>query len=137
MLHALITYLTVLVVFTAVDLLWLGTVALNFYKREIGTLLLEKPRVKVAFIFYALYAVGIVVLAVQPAIDGGQWHIALLLGAVFGACAYGTYDLTNLSTLRHWPLRLSLVDMAWGTLMTAISALAGFFVGRLNLAGSV
>jgi uncharacterized membrane protein len=137
MLNALMTYLTVLVVFTAVDLLWLGAFALNFYKREIGTLLLERPRIRVAFIFYALYSVGIVVLAVQPAIDSGQWHIALLLGAVFGTCAYGTYDLTNLSTLRRWPLHLSLIDMAWGTMMTTISALAGYFVGRLNLAGSI
>ena len=76
------------------------------------------------------------ILVVQPALDSGSWHKALLLGAVFGLCAYGTYDLTNLATLQRWPLRLAVVDMAWGTLLTAISALAGFFIGRLSLAGT-
>ena len=76
------------------------------------------------------------ILVVQPALDRGSWHKALLLGAVFGLCAYGTYDLTNLATLQRWPLRLAIVDMAWGTLLTATTALAGFFVVRLAFAGT-
>ena len=126
-----ITYLTVLVVFTAVDFLWLGLIALDFYKKEIGSLMLEKPRLEIAVIFYALCALGITILAVQPALNSGGWYTALLLGAVFGLCAYGTYDLTNLATLQRWTLRLAAVDMAWGTFLTAIAALAGFVAGRL------
>ena len=126
-----ITYLTVLVVFTAVDFLWLGLIALDFYKKEIGSLMLEKPRLEIAVIFYALCALGITILAVQPALNSGGWYTALLLGAVFGLCAYGTYDLTNLATLQSWTLRLAAVDMAWGTFLTAIAALAGFVAGRL------
>jgi uncharacterized membrane protein len=126
-----ITYLTVLVVFTAVDFLWLGLVALDFYKKEIGSLMLEKPRLEVAALFYALCAAGMTILVVQPALAAGEWHKAILLGAVFGLCAYGTYDLTNLATLQRWPFRLTLVDMAWGTFLTAIASLAGFVAGRL------
>jgi uncharacterized membrane protein len=131
-----ITYSAVLAVFTAVDILWLSMVAINFYKREIGSLLLDKPRIDVAFLFYALYAGGIMILAVQPALNSDKWYEAVFLGAVFGLCAYGTYDLTNLATLQRWPLRLALVDMAWGTLLTAMSALAGFLVGQLKLPGA-
>ena len=127
-----ITYLTVLVVLTAVDFLWLGLVALDFYKKEIGSLMLEKPRLEVAALFYALYAAGITFLAVQPALTAGEWHKALLFGALFGLCAYGTYDLTNLSTLQRWSFRLAIIDMAWGTFLTSLAALAGFFVGRFN-----
>ena len=127
-----ITYLTVLVVFAAVDFLWLGLVAFDFYKKEIGSLMLEKPRLEVAALFYALCAAGITILAVQPALPAGEWHKALLLGAVFGLCAYGTYDLTNLATLQRWSFRLVVVDMAWGTFLSSIAALAGFLVGRLN-----
>lgn len=126
-----ITYLTVLIVFTAIDFLWLGLIALDFYKKAIGSLMLEKPRLEIAAIFYALCALGITILAVQPALNAGSWHTAVLLGAAFGLCAYGTYDLTNLATLKNWPLRLALVDMAWGTVLTAVAASAGFVVGRL------
>ncbi len=127
-----ITYLTVLVVFTAVDFLWLGLIALDFYKKEIGTLMLQKPRLEVAALFYAMCAAGITILAVQPALHAGEWQKALLLGAVFGVCAYGTYDLTNLATLQRWSFRLAVIDMAWGTFLTSMAALAGFFVGRFT-----
>lgn len=127
-----ITYLTVLVVFTAVDFLWLGLIALDFYKKEIGALMLEKPRLEVAVLFYVLCAAGITILAVQPALAAGDWSKAVFLGAVFGLCAYGTYDLTNLATLQRWPVRLAMVDMAWGTILVSFSSLVGYVVGRLS-----
>ena len=127
-----ITYLTVLVVFTAIDFVWLGFIALDFYKKEIGSLMLEKPRLDVAVLFYMLCAAGITILAVQPALDAGAWHKAVLLGAVFGLCAYGTYDLTNLATLQRWPFRLAIIDMAWGTFLTSLAAVAGYFAGRMS-----
>lgn len=125
-----ISYLTVLVVLTALDFLWLGLIALDFYKRDIGPLMLEKPRLAVAAIFYVLCAAGITILAVQPALSAGDWQKAVLLGAVFGLCAYGTYDLTNLATLQRWTYRLAIVDMAWGTVLVSFTSLVGFVVGR-------
>ena len=130
--NIIITYVTVLVVFAAVDFLWLGLVALDFYKKEIGTLILEKPRLEVALFFYVLCAAGITVLAVQPALATGDWTKAVFLGAVFGLCAYGTYDLTNLATLKGWSLRLVIVDMAWGTILVSFSSLVGYVVGRAS-----
>jgi uncharacterized membrane protein len=125
-----IAYVTVLVVLTAIDFVWLRFVALAFYKAEVGPLLLEKPQLAAALLFYVLSAVGIVMLAVQPALAAGSWQKAVWLGAVFGLCAYGTYDLTNLATLKGWSLRLTLVDMAWGTVLVAVTALAGFMAAR-------
>ena len=130
--NIVITYLTVLVVFAAIDLLWLGLVAPDFYKREIGALLLEKPRLEVAVLFYILCAAGITILAVQPALTADDWTKAVFLGAVFGLCAYGTYDLTNLATLQRWSLRLAIVDMAWGTILVSFSSVVGYVVGRLS-----
>ena len=128
-----ITYLAVLVVLTAIDFLWLGLIALDFYKRDIGPLMLEKPRFAVAAIFYVLCAAGITILAVQPALSAGDWLKAVLLGAVFGLCAYGTYDLTNLATLQRWTYRLAIVDMAWGTVLVSFTSLVGFIVGRATI----
>ena len=99
-----ITYLVVLVVFTIVDFFWIGLVAIDFYKRELGSLMLPKPRLGPAVFFYALYAVGLTVIIVQPALNGGDWHSAVLLGAVFGFCAYGTYELTLSSSIWHGEL---------------------------------
>jgi len=130
----IVTYLTVVAVLAVADFFWLGLIAFDFYRKEIGTLMLERPRLEVAALFYALCAAGITILAVQPALNAGEWTKALLSGAVFGLCAYGTYDLTNLATLKGWSLRLVAVDMAWGTFLTALAALAGFAVGRLSWA---
>ena len=123
-----VAYIVTAIVFLGLDTLWLTQVALGMYRRELGTLLLDKPNLPIAGLFYLLFVVGIVVLAILPALNGGTWINALLLGAVLGLVAYGTYDFTNLSTLRHWPLTLSLIDVCWGVLLTAISAAAGYAV---------
>jgi uncharacterized membrane protein len=85
----------------------------------------ERPNVPVAVLFYALYAVGLVVFAVAPHEPGAAWGKTLVSAALFGFFAYATYDLTNLATLKGWPVGLSLMDMAWGTLVSAVSAAAG------------
>jgi uncharacterized membrane protein len=132
----LLVYATALVVLVGLDLIWLGLVALDFYRRQLGGLLLEQPRLGVAALFYVVYAAGITVLAVQPALAAGDAWRALLGGALLGLCAYGAYDLTNLATLRHWPLRLAIVDIAWGTALTAVAALAAYAVARHLVPGS-
>jgi uncharacterized membrane protein len=121
-----VAYIVTAIVFLGLDTLWLTQVALGMYRRELGTLLLDKPNLPIAGLFYLLFVVGIVVLAILPALNGGTWINALLLGAVLGLVAYGTYDITNLSTLRNWSLTVTLADLAWGTALTAVSATLGY-----------
>ena len=121
-----VAYIVTAIVFLGLDTLWLTQVALGMYRREIGTLLLDRPNLPIAGLFYLLFVVGIVVLAILPALNGGTWINALLLGAVLGLVAYGTYDITNLSTLRNWSLTVTLADLAWGTALTAVSATLGY-----------
>jgi uncharacterized membrane protein len=129
-----VAYIATAVVFLGLDALWLSKVALGMYRRELGSLLLERPNLAIAGAFYLLYVGGIVVLAVAPALSEGNWWRALLMGAVLGLVAYGTYDITNLSTLKGWSTRLALIDIAWGTVLTAVAATIGYWVVKaLNL----
>lgn len=123
-------YLATAVVFFTLDLLWLGWLARDFYRGQLGALARPTPILPVAAAFYALYVVGIVIFAVAPAIEAGSWRTAAMLGALFGFFAYATYDLTNIATLRDWPVRMSVVDLAWGTALTAASAAAGYWLTR-------
>lgn len=119
-------YIAAAVSFLALDALWLGVVARSLYQREFGTMLLDKPNMGAAAAFYALYLVGVVVFAVKPALEAGSWSRALLQGALFGLIAYATYDLTNLATLKGFPIRVVAPDLAWGAFVTAAAALAGY-----------
>lgn len=113
------------VVMVALDMLWLGVIAKPMYQQGIGHLMAETPDIGVAVVFYLLYALGVVIFAVSPQHKGSTWANTLIMGALFGFFAYATYDLTNLATLRQWPLHLSLIDIAWGTLISAASAAGG------------
>jgi len=119
-------YVAAAVSFLALDALWLGLVARTLYQREFGALLLEKPNMAAAAAFYALYLAGVVFFAVKPALESGGWTRALLHGALFGLVAYATYDLTNLATLKGFPIRVVAPDLAWGAAVTAVAALAGY-----------
>jgi uncharacterized membrane protein len=119
-------YVAAAVSFLALDALWLGLVARTLYQREFGALLLEKPNMAAAAAFYALYLGGVVFFAVKPALESGGWTRALLHGALFGLVAYATYDLTNLATLKGFPIRVVAPDLAWGAAVTAVAALAGY-----------
>lgn len=109
------------------DIIWLTTMVPRVYKPALGDLLADPPNLWVAGVFYLLYLVGVVVFAVLPALGQQNWLMALGAGALLGLVAYGTYDFTNLSTLRNWPVGLSLIDVAWGTMLTAATATAGYF----------
>lgn len=126
----LISYLTSLVVFCAMDFLWLGLVVKEFYGREIGPLLLTSPQIEPAIAFYLLYVIGIVVFAVTPALAANRWQKALSHGALLGLIAYATYDLSNLATLKDWSARVAFVDICWGTVVTATAATAAFFLSK-------
>jgi uncharacterized membrane protein len=135
MLRYLVAYVATAVVFLASDAVWL-TRAIGFYRSELGDMLADKPNLGAAAVFYPLYVLGIVVLAVMPATRSGGWQSALFLGGTFGLVAYATYDLTNLATLSRWSIRVTVADMAWGTFVTAIASLGGFFAVRMIAADS-
>jgi uncharacterized membrane protein len=116
-----------LVAFLGIDMVWLGFVARDVYRTQMGDLVAPSFRLAPAVIFYALYAVGIVYFAILPALRDGQPTQAILAGAFLGLIAYGTYDLTNLAVVRGWPLQLSLIDLAWGAVLTACAAGLGAY----------
>ncbi|TRL36401.1 MULTISPECIES: DUF2177 family protein [Rhizobium] len=115
-------------VFFGLDFLWLGHVATGFYRNQLGDMMRERPDFVAAGLFYLVYVAGIVYFAVGPNLAGGGLRQAALSGAILGLIAYGTYDITNLATLKNWPLAMSLVDLAWGTALTATAATAGVWI---------
>jgi uncharacterized membrane protein len=117
-------------VFLAVDLLWLGVVARGFYQVHLGPFLSPTVNWPAAFVFYLLYVVGILVFAVLPGLAKGSLTVAAGWGALFGLFTYATYELTNLATLKDWPLRVVVVDTLWGVVLCTVVAGAGFLIGR-------
>jgi uncharacterized membrane protein len=118
----IVAYLLTAVVFFGMDLVWLSTMVGFFYKPRIGDLLLDPPKLGVAAVFYLIYVVGVVVFAVLPAVKDGDWARAAWSGALLGFVAYGTYDMTNLATLRGFSASVAAIDMVWGTVATAVAA---------------
>jgi uncharacterized membrane protein len=131
MTRMLVAYATTLIVFCCCDFVWLGWVAKDYYQSQLGGLLLAQPNWSAAVTFYALYAAGIVIFCISPALDASSLGKAALLGALLGALAYATYDLSNLATLKGWPMVLSFVDIAWGAFVTGVAASAGYQMTRL------
>ena len=115
-------------VFFAIDMLWLTLVARTFYKAQIGHLLSETVNWPVAISFYLLFLVGLCIFAIVPALESKNILHALLYGALFGFFTYMTYDLTNWSTLRDWPALVSIVDIAWGTALSAMVAGVTYYI---------
>ncbi|HSP90759.1 MAG TPA: DUF2177 family protein [Vicinamibacterales bacterium] len=126
--RAMGTYAITLVIFFAIDLVWLGVVAKNFYRQHIGHLMSAEVNWGAAVLFYLVYIGGIVFFAVKPAFDSGSAARALAHGAAFGFIAYATYDLTNQATMRDWPVLVTVVDLAWGTVLTATVAYLAYQV---------
>ena len=124
----LVAYIGSAVVFLGLDFLWLTIANARFYRPTLGAILLDKPRLVPALIFYLIYLSGINLFAVAPALRTGNWTAAALLGAAFGLVAYGTYDLTNQATLTVWTSRITLMDLAWGTFVSGAGATAGYAV---------
>lgn len=124
------TYLIAFSVFLAIDLLWLGVIAKSFYFRHLEPFFAEKINWPAAFIFYVLFVAGILIFAVLPAVEKQSLQRAVVYGALFGFFTYATYDLTNLATLRSWPIPIVIVDMLWGTVLCAVVALAGYLAAR-------
>jgi uncharacterized membrane protein len=115
-------FFVTLLTFIVIDGVWLGLVARTFYKNQIGELMAAQPNWTAAIIFYLLFIVGLLYFVVYPNSDKGTTTL-LISGALFGLITYATYDLTNLATLKDWPVTVTLVDMLWGTTLSASVAL--------------
>ena len=116
----LIHYFIVLVIFLAIDFVWLSTAGRTIYVNEIGSLLRERPNFVVAFGFYALFSLGLLIFVIEPNVAAGLSKHVLLLAGLFGLVAYATYDLTNLATLKGFTTKIAVIDMAWGTALSAV-----------------
>ena len=112
------------------DYIWLGFISKKLYYAEMGKLLLNKPNMGAALAFYLIYVVGVLVFVVNPALAKESWQYALGIGALFGLVAYATYDLTNLATMKDFPLKIVIIDLAWGMLITAAVSVGSFFIIR-------
>ena len=122
-------YLAFLFTLIAVDLVWLLGLAKNLYRDEMGELMASEPKLLAGLAFYLLYALGACIFVVIPAITKQSWLDALVYGALFGLFCYMTYDLTNLAVIRNFPMRLALIDIAWGSCVTACTAVFAYWVG--------
>ena len=121
-------YLIALPVFLGIDMVWLTLVAKNFYAKQIGYLMAKNPNLLAALIFYVIFIAGLVFFVVTPALDKKMWIQALLTGAFFGLVTYATYDLTNLATVKDWPLIVTIVDLIWGMFVSAAVSVATYFI---------
>jgi uncharacterized membrane protein len=126
----LLLYVLTLAVFFLIDMVWLGVVAKGFYRKHLGAMLNPKVNWAAAIIFYLLFIVGLVVFVVRPALSAGKPLEALLFGALFGLISYATYDLSNLATLKDWPVIVTVVDLVWGTVLGGSVSLVSALLGR-------
>ncbi len=130
MLKYILLYLVVLGAFLVIDMIWLGLVAKNFYKKQLGFIMAAKVNWLAAIIFYLLFVVGLIFFAIIPSLSQGSWFYAFLTGAFFGLICYATYDLSNLATLKNWPPVVTVVDIVWGSLLAGTLSIIGFLFGR-------
>ncbi len=127
----LIIFFIAFVIFFIIDILWLGLFAKNMYQSQIGFILAKKPNWYAAFIFYILYIVFLMIFAIMPALQKSSFNDAMLYGALYGFITYATYDLTNLATLKNWPLKVTLIDISWGTLLGFSVSTLTYLIGSL------
>jgi uncharacterized membrane protein len=123
-------YAIALPVFFAIDMVWLGLVAKNFYAKQIGFLMKTNVNWTAAIIFYLLFIVGLILFVIQPGLDKNSWQNVLVMGAIFGLITYATYDLTNLATIKDWPLTVTIVDLVWGMVLSASVSTISFLIAK-------
>ena len=130
MLKYLGIYFSFLITLIAVDLVWLLGIAKNLYRDEMGDLMASEPKLLAGLAFYLIYALGVCIFVIVPALSKQSWLYALQYGALFGFFCYMTYDLTNLAVVRNFPTQLAFIDMAWGSAVTALCASFAYWVGN-------
>ncbi len=124
----LIGYVLTSIVFFALDMLWLGIIAKDLYKKYLGGFLSDTVNWTAAIIFYLLFIIGIFIFVILPAVEINSVGKAILYGALFGFFTYATYDLTNLATLKNWPLNIVFIDIVWGMVLTGLVSTAGYYI---------
>jgi uncharacterized membrane protein len=123
-------YFTTLIAFFAIDMVWLGLVARTFYRKQLDFLLSSNTNWGAAIVFYLLFIAGILVFVVLPGLEDNSLKTTILRAALFGLVTYATYDLTNLATVKDWPLLITIVDLAWGTVLSIAVSCVGFLAGK-------
>ena len=123
-------FLIALPVFFAIDMVWLAVVAKNFYQKQIGFLMKPDINWLAAIIFYLLFITGLIIFVITPAMVKQSWVHALLYGALFGLVSYATYDLTNLATVKDWPLLVTVVDLVWGSVLAASVSVITYLIAN-------
>jgi len=129
----LVSYICVLVIFGAVDACWLPLMGPILYRPTLADILTPNVRVAPAVVFYLSYAVGVVMFAVLPGLRTAAASNVFLSALLFGAIAYGTYDLTNYATLRNWTLQITIIDIAYGALLSGIAGIAAYVLVRATI----
>ena len=129
----LLVYLITVPIFFIIDLVWLGVIAKGFYQKHLGYLMRPQINWAAAILFYLLFIIGIVFFAVRPALELQSPMRALVYGALFGFFAYATYDLTNLATVRDWPVIVTVIDLIWGTVLCGAVALGSYVISNKAL----
>jgi len=123
-----IGYFVALSTFVAADMVWLGVMAPRFYRPTLGDIAISGVNLPPAIVFYAIYPIGLLIFVISPALRSGSVMTAALYGALFGLFTYATYNLTNYATLRNWTLQLTVVDVAWGAILGAVTSIATVWV---------
>ena len=124
-------YAITLGIFLVIDLVWLTVIARKLYADKLGYLMAPKANLAAALLFYAIFIVGLMVFVLNPALLAGSWQKALGLGLFFGLVTYATYDLTNLATIKDWPILITVIDLLWGSVVSGATAILSYFVIRL------
>lgn len=121
-------YIVTLIVFLAIDMVWLLVISKKLYAEKLGYLLAEKPNLVAAFIFYFLFAAGVLFFVIQPALAAESLQYAIFAGLFFGLVTYATYDLTNMATIRDWPTMITVIDLIWGSFVTASTSSISYII---------
>lgn len=121
-------YLIALPVFLGIDMIWLTLIAKNYYAKQLGYVMAKNPNLLAALIFYLIFIAGLIFFVITPALDKKMWTQALLAGAFFGLVTYSTYDLTNLATIKDWPVIITIIDLLWGMTVSATVSVITYFL---------
>lgn len=117
-----------LVVFLTIDAVWLLFIAKNLYSKYLGYLMAKNPNLLAALVFYLIFVAGMLYFVISPALEKEQWQYALFSGLFFGLVTYATYDLTNLATVKDWPITITIIDLIWGSFVTAATCVLSYFI---------
>lgn len=124
-------YFIAFFIFLIIDAIWLALIAKNLYARNLGYLMKDSPNLIAAFIFYMIFVAALLVFVINPALNKKSISSAILMGALFGFVTYATYDLTNLATIKDWPLNITIIDLIWGSfLSSSVSTLSYIIINK-------